>query len=259
MTEITVVLPTYNEAENIAEAVSRITAALGAAPHEIIVADDDSPDLTWRKAQELAAQYPNLKVLRRTTDRGLYPAVMDGFAAASGKYLAVMDADLQHDEKILPAMLEKARAGAGLVIASRYTEGGGISGWNTTRLLISQTANRLAGMLLKRRSTDLMSGFFIVERAAFEKARPALKPKGFKILMDILQNLPDGTVVTEAGYVFRPRTAGESKISLKVAWQAAAGLGELSMGRVNFILLLVALGLFLLAAAGKILRLAGLW
>jgi len=227
--EISVILPTYNETGNIAEAVSRISAALAQIPHEIIIADDDSPDLTWQKAQELAPRYP-VKVLRRQTARGLYPAVMDGFAAASGRYLAVMDADLQHDEKILPEMLKCAKGGAGLVIASRYVDGGGVENWNKFRLLISKTANCLAGFMLKRRASDIMSGFFVVERGVFEKTKPALKPKGFKILMDILQNLPADAAVGEVGYIFRPRTAGESKISVKVALQAALGLCELSFG-----------------------------
>jgi dolichol-phosphate mannosyltransferase len=228
---LSLILPTYNEAENIAAAVARVAAVMGATPHEIIVADDNSPDLTWQKAQSLIAQYPQVKVIRRTSDRGLYPAVMDGFALAKGKYLAVMDADLQHDEKILPRMLELAQKGAQLVVGSRYTEGGGIANWNRTRLLISRTANRAAALLLKRNCTDLMSGFFLIERAAFEQAKPKLRPKGFKILMDMLYNLPDGAVVSEAGYVFKPRTAGESKLSLKVAFEALAGLYELSVGR----------------------------
>ena len=228
---LSIILPTYNEAENIAEAIARISASMGAVPHEIIVADDDSPDLTWKKAQEAAEKFPQAKALRRTTDRGLYPAVLDGFAAGRGAYLAVMDADLQHDERLLPRMLERAQAGAQLVIASRYTDGGGVSGWNSARLLLSRCGNKFSGLLLKRGSTDLMSGFFLIERAAFEKTKPALRPKGFKILMDILQNLPDGSSVAELGYVFKPREAGESKLSLKVAWQAAMGLYELSLGR----------------------------
>lgn len=228
---ISILLPTYNEAENIAEAVSRISSVMGAIPHEIIVADDDSPDLTWQKAQALGQQYPQLKVLRRTKDRGLYQAVMEGFGSASGKYLAVMDADLQHDEKILPAMLSKAQNGAHMVVASRYTAGGGVENWNKFRLFLSRSANRLASLLLRRSCTDLMSGFFVVERKSFEETKPRLRPKGFKILMDILQNLPDYAAVKEEGYIFHPRTAGESKLSLKVAWQAFTGLYELSLGR----------------------------
>jgi len=255
--EISVILPTYNEAGNIALAVSRISSALGQIPHEIIVADDDSPDLTWQKAQELAPKYP-VKVLRRQTDRGLYPAVMDGFAAASGQYLAVMDADLQHDEKILPEMLKHTKEGAGLVIGSRYVPGGGVENWNKFRLFISRTANCLAGFMLKRRASDIMSGFFVIERGVFEKTKPALRPKGFKILMDILQNLPADATVGEVGYIFRPRTAGESKISFKVAWQAAMGLGELSFGRRMFAALLFAAAIVCISLAYLLLTKLGL-
>ena len=238
---VSIILPTYNEAENIAEAIARISVAMREVPHEIIVADDDSPDFTWRKAEEAAAKFPQVKVLRRTANRGLYPAVLDGFAAGRGKYLAVMDADLQHDERLLPRLLEKAQEGATMVIASRYTDGGGVSGWNSARLLLSRAGNKFSGLLLKRGSTDLMSGFFLIEKIAFEKTKPALRPKGFKILMDLLQNLPEGSSVTEAGYVFKPRSAGESKLSLKVAWQAALGLYELSLGRYLPLVVLLAL------------------
>ncbi len=228
---LSIILPTYNEAENIAAVVARISAVMGTTSHEIIIADDDSPDLTWQKAQALTTQYPQVRVLRRITERGLYPAVMEGFAAATGKYLAVMDADLQHDEKILPAMLAKAQNGAQMVVASRYTPGGGVENWNKFRLFLSRAGNRTASLMLRRSCTDLMSGFFLVERSVFEETKQRLRPKGFKILMDILQNLPANAVVLEEGYIFRPRTAGESKLSLKVAWQAFVGLYELSFGR----------------------------
>ncbi|HOX22161.1 MAG TPA: polyprenol monophosphomannose synthase [Elusimicrobiales bacterium] len=228
---LSIILPTYKEAENIAQAIARINVVMGNTPHEIIVADDDSPDLTWQKAQAEAVRFPQVKVLRRTTNRGLYPAVLDGFASATGKYLAVMDADLQHDERLLPRMLEKAQAGAQMVIASRYTRGGGVAGWNAARLLLSRAGNKFAGLLLRRGSTDLMSGFFLIETAAYEKTKPLLRPKGFKILMDLLQNLPQGASVAELSYVFKPRSAGESKLNLKIAWQAAMGLYELSIGR----------------------------
>lgn len=229
---LSVVLPTYNEAVNVPLIVERLERALGAIPHETIVADDDSPDGTWRVASELSGRYPAVRSLRRTGERGLYPAVLEAFSTARGEYLAVLDADLQHDESRLPAMLELARArGLQLVVGSRHAPGGGIEGWGRTRRLISRAANLLSSLLLSRGSSDLMSGFFLVERSAFLAAAPRLTPKGFKILMDLLQNLPPGAQTGEVGYVFRPRTLGESKLDARVAGQFFTALAGLTLKR----------------------------
>ncbi|MFA6092520.1 MAG: polyprenol monophosphomannose synthase [Elusimicrobiota bacterium] len=231
---LSVVIPTYNEAENVPVLVGRILSCLSGIPHEIIVADDDSPDGTWRVAEELSRKHPEVRCLRRTRDRGLYPAVAEAFSMAKGRYMAVLDADLQHDESKLPVMLECARAqGLQLVVGSRHAQGGGIEGWNRARRLISRMANGSCGALLRRGCSDLMSGFFLVERQAYERAVGRLRPKGFKILMDLLQNLPADARVGEVGYVFRPREQGHSKLNMRVAVDFAAGLGALLSDRIR--------------------------
>ncbi|MBI5243695.1 MAG: polyprenol monophosphomannose synthase [Elusimicrobia bacterium] len=226
---LTVVIPTYNEAPNIAVLIGRLSAALQGVPHEILVADDDSPDRTWEIAQKLSASRENVRVLRRTSNRGLYPAVVEAFAAASGRCLAVLDADLQHDERILPAMLKALLEGRDLVVGSRHAEGGGIENWNAARKLLSLAGNVLVGWVLGRPVRDPLSGFFMIDRRAYEDIAPKLRPRGFKILMDILRCLPPEARISEVGYVFKPRQAGESKLGAKVAadflltlWEAAA-------------------------------------
>lgn len=231
--DLSVVLPTYNEAQTLPRVLERLRAALTGVPHEVIVADDDSPDRTWELAERLAAGYPELRCLRRTARRGLYPAVMDGFGAARGRYLALMDADLQHDELLLPRMLEKARReGLALVLGSRFLEGGGTPGLGPARRRLSRAANALAGLVLRRPISDPMTGFFLVERSAFEAVRPRLRPKGFKILMDLLYHLPPGARVGELPFVFAERGGGESKLSGRVTLQFALALAELTVRRI---------------------------
>ena len=160
---LSVIAPTYNEADNVKPLVDRLSAALKDIDHEIIIADDNSPDGTWKIAEEIAQTNPRVRSLRRMENRGLYPAVIDAFNIARGRYLAVIDADLQHDETILPAMLQDMEEhDRGIVIGSRYTQGGGVAGWKASRLFISKCANFTAGLLLKRRCSDLMSGYFMI-------------------------------------------------------------------------------------------------
>jgi len=227
---ISVVTPTYNEAENIGVLISRISEVLKDIPHEIIVSDDDSPDETWKIAEDISKKNPNVKCLRRMENRGLYPAVLDAFEIANGKYLAVIDADLQHDETKLPDMLaEIENNGHGLVIGTRYAEGGGTEGWSGTRLFISKAANFIAGMLMKRRCSDMMSGFFMIEQATYKQIKEKLNPRGFKILMDIIQNLPKDKAIGQVPYIFKPREQGTSKLDKKVMFDFLVSLYELSI------------------------------
>ena len=227
---ISVVTPTYNEAENIGVLISRISEVLKDIPHEIIVSDDDSPDETWKIAEDISKENPNVRCLRRMENRGLYPAVLDAFEIANGKYLAVIDADLQHDETKLPDMLEEIENnGHGLVIGTRYAEGGGTEGWSRTRLFISKATNFVAGILMKRRCSDMMSGFFMIEQETYKQIKEKLNPRGFKILMDIIQNLPKDKAIGQVPYIFRPREQGESKLDKKVMFDFLVSLYELSI------------------------------
>ncbi|HBL18384.1 MAG: hypothetical protein A2X36_14560 [Elusimicrobia bacterium GWA2_69_24] len=229
---VSVVVPTYNEAQSVPILLERLEGLLCGTPHEIIVADDDSPDRTWEVAERLTARVPGLRVLRRSGERGLYPAVLEGFASSSGEWLLVMDADLQHDETIIPAMLETARLqGPGVVIGSRYAAGGGVEDWSRTRLWGSRVATALARAVLRVRVADPMSGFFAVHRDVYRTVLPRLRPKGFKILFDILQHLPEGAPASEVPYVFRNRKLGASKLNGEVAWCVLTALASAGWNR----------------------------
>lgn len=213
---LSLVLPTYNEGENI-EAMVRILVELlernWSGQYELIVVDDDSPDLTWKIATQLTQQYPPLKVLRRTAERGLSTAVIRGWQMAQGQVLGVIDADLQHPPEILLALLEEMKQGADLAIASRHVEGGGVSEWSMARRLLSRGAQMLGLLILPEvisRLSDPMSGFFMVKRRAI--AHQPLSPVGYKILIEVTAR---GKIrwLAEVGYVFRERRSGESKVT----------------------------------------------
>src|SRR5512143_4110 len=158
--EISVVTPTFNEAENVARFVSTISGVLRGVAHEIIIVDDNSPDQTWRVAQHLGKTCPTLRVLRRLAPPSLAGSVIDGFAMAAGDAVACIDADLQHDPSILPAMLAELRGGAELTVGCRYMPGGGTENWTLARRAQSWTATRMARAYLGLHLRDPMSGYF---------------------------------------------------------------------------------------------------
>jgi len=217
------VLPTYNEASNLPSCIQAVCTVLAGREFEIIVADDDSPDRTWEVAERL--ENPKVRVLRRRQNRGLSPAVVDGFGLARGELLGVMDADLQHDEAILPQMID-ALAANEFVIGSRAVPGGGYGEWSLTRRLSSWGAAVLARLVLGTPLRDPMAGYFALRRDVFDRAKDRLSPKGFKIMLELFC-LARPTSHLEIGYTFRTRRAGESKASVKVARQYVQSLFEL--------------------------------
>lgn len=243
---LSLVLPTYNEAKNIESTLTEITAAIGTLPHEIIVADDDSPDGTWRIAESLRPRFKNLKVIRRTVNRGLSPAVVDGFRVASGDVLMVMDADGQHDPRLIPTLYEKVRSGKTIVVASRYVPGGSVGDWVSGRRVLSTVATSLAGWLSAVPVRDPLSGFFAVDRAAYRLIERSVHPVGFKILLEILAKLPRGSTGAEVPLHFRARAGGESKLSTRVQWQFLCQVARLTCVRVTRSL---SLSLFLIVCA----------
>ncbi len=231
--QLSVVVPTYNEAENITVLIDALEAALGGVDHEIIVVDDDSPDRTWERARQHGLTLHNpLHVIRRTEDRGLSSAVLTGMRAARGDVLAVIDADLQHDERVLPLMVDEIVAGADICVGSRKVEGGGYGDWSRRRRLVSWTATVLAQRVLKTVASDPMSGFFAVSREAFIEAESSINPRGFKILLEFLARSRPGAKVAEVGYVFRNRERGQTKMSGGVIGQYLLALLDLRLGRV---------------------------
>jgi glycosyltransferase involved in cell wall biosynthesis len=209
---ISVILPTYNEALNIATLIDFLDGVLRDQPHEIIVVDDDSPDGTWQVAESLRAKYQSVRVLRRRDKKGLSSAVVDGFDAAEGSTLVVMDADGQHDPDVLPKVLAAIDDGASIAIGSRYIAGGSVGDWVRDRRIISRVGTFFARVAV----SDPLGGFFAIRRSLYRSVRAELKPTGFKILLEILAFIPEKTVLTEVPLQFRMRQHGVSKLSLRV-------------------------------------------
>jgi dolichol-phosphate mannosyltransferase len=224
--QLSVIAPTYNESENLAALIAEVGAALHGIDYEILICDDDSPDRTWERAEEISRLDGHVRVLRRIQDRGLARAVVDGFLQARGDAVACIDADLQHDPSILPKMLQALEEGAQLVVGSRYVDGGGISNWNWRRRFTSWVAGKMAECMLRVRLHDPMSGFFLLRRADFLHVAQQLNVDGFKILLEIAARLQPSQVA-EVPYTFRVRRAGESKLSTAVVFAYMVQLGRL--------------------------------
>jgi len=211
---LSIIVPTYNEADNIGELIKRVESSLKGNVFEIIVVDDSSPDGTAEIAEELGRAYGNIKVIRRPSKMGLASAILDGMKVAKYDSIVVMDADLQHPPELLPRLFEKAREGYDVVIASRYTKGGGVKGWKFWRRLVSKGATVLAHALLPktRKVKDPVSGFFLFKRGVMEGIE--LKPIGYKLLLELLVK-GKYSKVAEVPYVFKARKRGKSKLSTK--------------------------------------------
>jgi dolichol-phosphate mannosyltransferase len=224
---VSIVIPTYNESQNISQIILLLSRLLNQRipnQYELIVVDDDSPDRTWEIAQSLMPEYPQLQVLRRQQERGLSTAVIRGWQTGTGEILGVIDGDLQHPPEILLQLLEEMDQGADLAVASRHTEGGGVSSWSAIRRFLSRGAQVLGLLILPGvlgRVSDPMSGYFMVRRSSI--AHRTLNPLGYKILIEVIAKGEIGHVA-EVGYVFQERRGGESKVTWK---QYVAYLGHL--------------------------------
>ncbi|CAN5520968.1 glycosyltransferase family 2 protein [soil metagenome] len=239
---VSIVTPTYNEAENLPILVERLHGALGRIPHEIIVADDDSPDRTWEVGERLAATDPSIKVMRRFHDPGLSAAVLDGMSMARGEILVVIDADLQHDTAILTEMVSHVQSGlVDVCVGSRSTVGGGYGDWTSSRRFVSWVATLIARLLLRVPVSDPMSGYFAVSREAYERTAPDINPRCFKILLEFIGRNKK-LRVDEVGYEFANRVHGETKLNRSVIRSYLLGVAELRVGRqINPTFLLYAL------------------
>lgn len=212
------VIPTYNEGKNVQKIVQQLTQLLDSripGAYELIVVDDNSPDGTWKLAQEMMPEYPQLRVMRRVEERGLSTAVIRGWQAAQGEVLGVIDADLQHPPEVLLQLWSEIERGADLAVASRHVEGGGVSEWSIIRRFLSRGAQTLGLIILPEvigRISDPMSGYFLVRRSCI--VGRTLSPVGYKILIEVIGR---GQVrwIAEAGYVFQERLEGESKVTWK--------------------------------------------
>jgi dolichol-phosphate mannosyltransferase len=258
--QLAVIVPSYNERGNIELLYEKLAMALGDTAWEMIVVDDNSPDGTADVVNELSRVYANVRCLRRFGRRGLASACIEGMAVTSAPYVAVIDADLQHDEAILPKMLEEALNGADLVIGSRFIGGGSAGdGLSKTRLSGSQLATKLAVMIAGQDVSDPMSGFFLMRRDAALKAAPKLASDGFKILIDLIvtsARMGSPLKIAEVPYVFRPRHAGESKMNpLIVIQYLGLWFSKLTGGVLPPSFLLFGL----VGGTGVVVHLASLW
>ncbi|MCS7109018.1 MAG: glycosyltransferase family 2 protein [Sulfolobales archaeon] len=210
---LSIIVPTYNEGENIEELIRRIGKSLNGVEYEVLVVDDNSPDGTADIAEKLSKEFP-IKVIRRAGKLGLASAVLEGFNKSVGDYVVVMDADLQHPPEVIPQMYEAVLEGCDVVVASRYVSGGSIVGWGLTRRIVSKTATMLAKLLIPkaRNVKDPLSGFFMFKRDSLLGV--SLNPKGFKILLELLVK---GRYVNvcEVPYCFGLRVRGKSKLGFK--------------------------------------------
>jgi dolichol-phosphate mannosyltransferase len=231
--ELTIVIPTLNEQDNIVVLVQRLDTVLTGVRWEAMFVDDDSADATHDRVRELAATDARVRLLHRIGRRGLSSACIEGALASTSPYLAVMDADLQHDETLLPAMLARLQADeADLVIGSRYVPGGSIGEWTAGRAGISGFATRLARLVTGTPVHDPMSGFFMLRRPVLDRCVRRLSAVGFKILLDILASSPRGLRVIELPFVFRVRHAGSSKLDAVAALDYLVLLADKLVGQV---------------------------
>ena len=221
MPQLSIVVPTFNEAGNVAELRDRVAAALTGVDWELIFVDDDSPDGTAERVAALAQQDSRVRGLLRIGRRGLSTACIEGMLASSAPLVAVMDADLQHDETRLRPMFEALRdTDLDIVVGSRYVAQGSIGDWDRARASISRLATRLARSVLKADLRDPMSGFFMLRREALLRSvRAGMSGVGFKILLDLFASAPTPLRFVEVPYTFRPRHSGESKLDSNVAWE----------------------------------------
>ena len=223
---LSVVVPTFNEKNNVEHLIRQIGEALtDVTPYEILFIDD-SFDETPEVLERLCGIYKHVHYLHRTGEKGLASAVVKGFSLARGNVLAVMDADLQHPPQLLVDMYLAIADGADIVLPSRYTQGGKDEGLNWFRKLASTTAKFVGKVMLPslRKISDPTSGFFMLKRDVIVDAE--LHPLGWKILMEVLV-MGKYKKVVELPYAFQKRVADESKISFKVTLQYFAHIFSL--------------------------------
>jgi dolichol-phosphate mannosyltransferase len=254
--QLSVVVPTFNERDNIVALYQKLDAALTGIAWEVIYVDDNSPDGTSDVVRKLAAQDSRVRCIRRIGRRGLSGACIEGILASSAPCAAVMDADLQHDETRLPKMLALLETNvADLVVGSRYIEGGSADSFDKQRAGFSMLATSVAKRLLRVEIADPMSGFFMIRRDRFEQLAPELSIQGFKILLDVVATAHGALRITEIPYTFGARLHGESKLDSMVALDfLGLVLAKLTRDAVSLRFLLFAL----VGSVGVVVHFAGL-
>ncbi len=234
--ELTVVVPTFNERTNVPLLLARLQRTLDGIDWEVMFVDDNSPDGTAAAVSALGESDARVRCIRRIGRRGLAGACLEGMLASQARFVAVMDADLQHDETLLGTMLARLRPGdVDLAVASRYVGAGSAAALAGRRASYSRWSTVLARRLLHVELSDPMSGFFMLRRSAIEELAPALSSQGFKILLDIVASARGALRIAELPYVFRERQHGESKLDARSVLDFfALLLGKLSHDALSF-------------------------
>lgn len=241
--ELSVVVPTFKERDNVPLLVDKLARTLSGIDWEVVFVDDNSPDGTATIARKIGETDARVRCVRRIGRRGLAGACIEGMLSSQARYVAVMDADLQHDETLLTAMLAHVRNDADLAVASRFADGASAAGLSSAhREHASRLSNALARRLLGVTLSDPMSGFFMMRRDRFEELAPQLSPQGFKILLDIVATARGSLRIAELPFVFAERQHGESKLDTRVALDfAALVLAKFTHDTVSFRFLLFCL------------------
>jgi len=230
---LTIVVPTFNECDNIKPLIVSLDAALPNVRWEVMFVDDDSSDDTAENIRGLARIDPRVRCIQRIGRRGLSTACIEGVLGSSAPYVAVMDADLQHDEALLPRMLEVLQnEPVDLVIGSRYAAGGSLGDLAGTRAQMSLIGTKLARIFCKQEIADPLSGFFMCRRDVFERTVRHMSSQGFKILLDLLASSPHPLRVRELPFEFRSRQHGQSKLDTLVAWEYLTLLVDKFIGQI---------------------------
>ena len=230
--ELSVVIPTLNEVGNVEPLLAKLEVALAGIDWEAIFVDDGSTDGTPELLTKIAQADRRVRMIRRIGRRGLSSAVVEGALASTTPIIAVIDADLQHDERILPNLYRAiADGGHELAVGTRYCDGGSTGDWAKQRLKISRFATALASPIMKTPLSDPMSGFFAVRRTVLLDAAPNLSNVGYKILLDLVASSPGPLKVAEVGYTFGTRQSGASKLDEMVALEYLELLLDKTVGR----------------------------
>src|ERR1700736_4505603 len=204
--ELAIVVPTFKERANVVPLLSALDQCLQGIAYEVIFVDDDSPDGTAALVREIARTNTRVRVLQRVGRRGLASACLEGMMATPASHIAVIDGDLQHDEGILPAMLDKIRnEKLDLVVAPRNAEGGGMGEFSKRRVWLRNMGGRLRQSVSHTNLSDPMSGFFMLDRRFLEEIVHSASGIGFKILLDLVASSRRPVRFGEVSYTFRKR------------------------------------------------------
>jgi len=230
---LAVVVPTYNEEGNVTELIARLERTLAGISWEVVFVDDDSGDKTAEILRQIGRRDPKVRCIQRIGRRGLASAVLEGMLATGAPVIAVMDADLQHDETLLPKMFDILNTTpVDIVIGSRLVEGGDNQSLGRLRRWASEVSSTLARVMLKLDVKDLMSGFFMVRREVIDQCAKRMSGAGFKILLDIFASSPRELSYVELPYRFRTRHSGSSKMDSNAAIALALTVIDKKLGRI---------------------------